>query len=56
MQKLTNPFNRDLEHRFRKRVAREEGRDLDNEKRLDLEDIKRRIATYRDRWGEDPEL
>ena len=56
MKRLTNPLNRDLENRFRRRMAQKQGQDVERDKRLDLEDIKYRIATYKQRWGEDPEL
>jgi hypothetical protein len=56
MKKLTNAFNRQLESRFQRKVAQRQQPNADHEKRLDLEDIKRRVATYKQRWGEDPEL
>ncbi len=56
MRKLTNPLNRDLESRLRQKVAKSQGRDVQREKDLDRDDIRRRIATYQQRWGEDPEL
>lgn len=56
MRELTNPLNRDLEDRLKRKVAAQQGRDIERDKELDLEDLQRRVATYKRRWGEDPEL
>ncbi len=56
MQKLTNPLNRELEDRLNRRVAKQQGHDVERERELDLEDLQRRVATFKRRWGEDPEL
>jgi len=56
MKGTTNNFGRDLEHRFRKRVSKAQTHNDEQAKRLDLEDLHRRIATYKQRWGEEPQL
>lgn len=56
MRELTNPLNRDLENRLKRKVAAQQGHDLTREKELDLEDLQRRVATFKHRWGEEPEL
>jgi len=51
--KITNPLNRSLEEKMAARIA-DRPREVTKQDMLD--DIKRRIATYREQWGEDPEL
>ncbi len=51
--RITNPLNRSLEEQMRRR-ANEFAQEPTKQQMLD--DLKRRIATYREKWGEYPEL
>lgn len=51
--RITNPLNRSLEEKMAQRIA-DHPREVTKQDMLD--DLKRRVAAYREKWGEDPEL
>ncbi len=56
---FTNPLNRSMEERMRRRVANRAAKRSPEDavvKRILTEEIQRRIAEYKERFGEDPEL
>jgi len=58
-KQFTNPFNRRIEGAMRRRMAKGTERTTKEDaiaKRILGDEIRRRIAEYKERFGEDPDL